>query len=459
MQTDAVTADDRAFVASVAEPGRSALPALDGLDPQRLSAAGRVDALIGYERLIGWAQAQQYRLMAAMLEDPLGMGSDTGALDGVDADKQWAREDVQAALGISAQAASTKLAHAHDLVHRFPDTLAAVEAGDASADKARAILDAVVVLPEQAAQQVQAEALLHIADTPLPTLRRHLHAAVIAADPAAADRQRKRGVAERRVVVRPEAPGIAGWWALLPAEGSALLQRAVQQCADSLGRTDAAAGDDRHRTRTADQRRADALVELGAHYLGLAEGSTIGTGDRPTSVGGTSVHVTVALSTLLGLDEQPGELDGHGPIPAALARDLAADPNADWRRLLTDERGVLLDYGRTTYRPPAPLQRFVRARDRTCRFPTCNQPAARCELDHRRRWTDLGGTSAANLEALSGRHHHAKDDHGWRPTRRRDGTTEWRAPTGHHYLVPPATYPVDRTTSGPGAGGNDPPPY
>jgi len=43
------------------------------------------------------------------------------------------------------------------------------------------------------------------------------------------------------------------------------------------------------------------------------------------------VHVTVALSTLLGLDEQPGELAGHGPIPAVLARRLAADPTGMFR--------------------------------------------------------------------------------------------------------------------------------
>jgi hypothetical protein len=60
----------------------------------------------------------------------------------------------------------------------------------------------------------------------------------------------------------------------------------------------------------------------------------------------------MAHSTLLGVDDQPAELVGHGPIPACLAREAAAD--AVWRRLVTDPlSGTVLGYGRTTYHPPA----------------------------------------------------------------------------------------------------------
>jgi hypothetical protein len=72
-----------------------------------------------------------------------------------------------------------------------------------------------------------------------------------------------------------------------------------------------------------------------------------GTGRRP------QVNVTVAASTLLGIDDQPAELDGHGPIPAVLARALAVDPTGTWRRLLTDDHGRLVDVTSHTYRPPA----------------------------------------------------------------------------------------------------------
>jgi hypothetical protein len=98
-----------------------------------------------------------------------------------------------------------------------------------------------------------------------------------------------------------------------------------------------------------------------------------------------SVQVTVALSTLLGLDEQPGELSGSGPIPAAVARRIAADETGTWRRLLTDERAHLVDYGRTTYRPPKDLAEHVIARDRTCRYPHCNRQAGTASSSMRSR--------------------------------------------------------------------------
>jgi hypothetical protein len=159
---------------------------------------------------------------------------------------------------------------------------------------------------------------------------------------------------------------------------------------------------------------------------------------------------------VLACDDKPGLLDGHGPIPASLARRIAADPTGTWRRLVTDPHGRLLDYGRTTYRPPADLADFVTARDATCRFPNCARPAARCDLDHHIPWHRGGTTSAANLGPLCSRHHHLKHEAGWRIRRRDDGTTEWTSPTRHRYLTPPSALPIDRTTDPP----DDPdPPY
>jgi hypothetical protein len=71
--------------------------------------------------------------------------------------------------------------------------------------------------------------------------------------------------------------------------------------------------------RTADQRRADALVDVFARVLG-DPGLPERHGQRP------AINVTVPISTLLGCDEQPAHLDGYGPITAALACRLAADP-------------------------------------------------------------------------------------------------------------------------------------
>ncbi|MDD9205179.1 DUF222 domain-containing protein, partial [Georgenia sp. 10Sc9-8] len=100
------------------------------------------------------------------------------------------------------------------------------------------------------------------------------------------------------------------------------------------------------------------------------------------AVGGepVRVHVTVPLSTLLGGDE-PGDLDGYGPIDAATARALAL--GGIWRRIVTDPlSGTVLDVGRRRYRPPPDLARLVRARDRTCVRPGCGVRATSCDLDH-----------------------------------------------------------------------------
>ncbi len=223
----------------------------------------------------------------------------------------------------------------------------------------------------------------------------------------------------------PLGNGMSELWALLPADGAANLKATIERIADSGKHLD---------ERSADQRRADALVTL-AH------------GGQPGPGTGPAVNVTVALSTLLGLDQQPGELDGHGPIPPTLARAIAADPTGTWRRLVTNTHGQLLDYGRHTHRPPANLDRHIRARDATCTFPGCRRPAKRCETDHIVAWADGGTTSENNLHPLCSRHHHLKHQTRWTVRRNTDGSTRWQAPTGHTYERPPDRLPIDTTAS------------
>src|SRR6266511_3765952 len=108
---------------------------------------------------------------------------------------------------------------------------------------------------------------------------------------------------------------------------------------------------------------------------------------------------------LMGLTEHGAELAGYGPIPAQVARELAAD--GTWRRLLTDPvSGHLLDYGRTTYRPPAALADFIRARDHHCVFPGCRH------------------------------HHRLKHEGGW-TLEHRNGRHIWTTPDGQQYIREP----------------------
>ena len=106
------------------------------------------------------------------------------------------------------------------------------------------------------------------------------------------------------------------------------------------------------------------------------------------------------------------------------------------------------------YRPSEPMQRFVRARDRRCRFPGCRAPATRCDLDHNQPWP-LGATSADNLCCLC-RHHHRLSHQapGWKMRRLADGGLEWTTPGGDRITTHPPRYGSDDHPS-PAA---DPPP-
>lgn len=152
------------------------------------------------------------------------------------------------------------------------------------------------------------------------------------------------------------------------------------------------------------------------------------------------VHVSVDLATLLGLAEHPGELTGYGPIPAELARELAAD--GEWARWITDpESGQLLDLSPRKYRPSESLAAFVRAAHPRCGWTGCRQPAARCDLDHIVDFDRGGPTIRANLGPLCRQHHNAKTHGRWQYRRDGDNTAHLRSPLGHTYDIPPPRHP------------------
>ena len=115
-------------------------------------------------------------------------------------------------------------------------------------------------------------------------------------------------------------------------------------------------------------------------------------------------------------------------VPALTAWALAA--GGTWRRLVTDPtNGVVIDVGRTRYRPPTGLADLVRARDRACVFPTCHTPASRCDIDHLTAWSQGGTTSLDNLTTLCEAHHRLKHTPGWALTRdQASGTLSWHTP-------------------------------
>lgn len=90
------------------------------------------------------------------------------------------------------------------------------------------------------------------------------------------------------------------------------------------------------------------------------------------------------------------------------------------------------------YIPSAVLAWFVRARDLTCRFPGCDRPAHRCDLDHTIAYP-YGPTQASNLTCLCRKHHLLKTFWGWRPEQWPDGTVVWTSPRGRTYTTAPGS--------------------
>jgi Domain of unknown function (DUF222) len=144
--------------------------------------------------------------------------------------------------------------------------------------------------------------------------------------------------------------------------------------------------------------------------------------------------VIIDLDVALGNKDGPAILQGYGPIPASMARELAAD--ATWRRVLLEPaEGWLLDYGRTRYQPSAKLRDHLLGLGQDCRAPYCN--ARPKETDHGIDWAQGGSTSAQNLNGLCTHTHFLKTADGFRVTNNPDQSMTWTTPTGNTYTKPP----------------------
>ena len=152
------------------------------------------------------------------------------------------------------------------------------------------------------------------------------------------------------------------------------------------------------------------------------------------------VLVTVPALTLLRRVDEPAALEGYGPIDAQTARELTANAKSFSRLLTHPETGIVLSMGRKRYRCTSDMRTWLRVRDGTCRFPGCNRPAARCELDHNAEWaTENGQTAHVNLAHLCPGHHALKGNTAWKVIQNPDGSGEltWTSPTGHVFRTEP----------------------
>ena len=405
------------------------------IDPKSLSSSGKIDYLAALEKQYSWLYSLIQEATLAIAGSRPNEASNLW--EGVD---EAEREDVATALRLSPNTAQIRIDAARTLSNHLPATCDALSRGEISSAHAaliaRETADALSrgvspdILPS-----IESKALAHSEFHTAAQVAKKLKVLFAQYAPETLEERFESARETRSVRIYPEGDGMSTLIALLPAEDAQTIHLAISaqiEIDTSSGGTED--------LRSIDMKRADALTAIATNYL-CHNSNQIKNQKRPISI-----NVTVDLPTLLGLTDNPGELDGYGPIPASLARKLAAD--GKWRKFVTDPlTGNLLDMGRNQYLPSQHLVDFLTARDRTCRFPGCSQPARLGDIDHAQSWEDGGETNPANLGFLCRRHHRLKTHGGWKLKSFPDGSCQWISPYGREIFVP--ARPIDQNAAAP----------
>lgn len=262
-----------------------------------------------------------------------------------------AGEEVAIEIGVTPQAAAAQILQAQSIVKRLPATMAALRTGKIDYRRALTINDLTTGMSEKDARTVEERVLDGGQRANANKFRDAVRYQVIKADPEAAERRRTQARQQRNVTFRPNPDGMARLTAYLTSDETMAAHRRITALARSMQTPE----------RPLAQCRADALVDL-----------ILGKQKETAANIGMAMNVTVPMTTLMGINEYPGELAGYGPITAEHARELAQ--NAIWRRFITDSDGEIVEINQRGYFSPY-LEEFVQARNRLCRVTGCGLPA------------------------------------------------------------------------------------
>lgn len=255
---------------------------------------------------------------------------------------------------------------------------------------------------------------------------------------------------KRRVSLRTDEDGMATLTAVTAVHDAMAADYRLTLIAKKLRQAEGEA-------RTLDQLRVDALIDLIHGRLTveatareleddeMADGrDPAETFTRKESVGSYArpvINVTVPITTLIGLSDDPGVMAGGVTIPAELAQMIAMHPEASWYRMLTDPAGNFVELSTESYAPTEPICRWCVARDVTCVWPGCSRPASIIEFDHRVRFP-FGKTSTRNIQCLCRRHHMVKHSEGFEVVLEEDGSFTWTSRFGSVFRTPAPEMPV-----------------
>ncbi|OJZ75670.1 HNH nuclease [Mycobacterium paraffinicum] len=356
----------------------------------------------------------------------------------IDGFEQTAAE-VAAAMNLSPVGASYLVSHAEALDIRLPKIAALLAEGRTDWRTVRLIIGRTdLVTDEQLIAKIDQSLAERIGNWHGWSRQRIINAAdaaVRTTDPDAVRERRLAAERDRHVGISATGDGMAEIYGSVAATAATAFDRRLSQLAKQVCPAD---------PRTIDQRRADALAALAeGHGLSCACGQP----ECPRRVGDAApdrdaearvvINVVASDHTVYGDGAEPGYLEGYGVIDAEQVRRLAA------AAALLVANPVTSPVEALRYQPPAALERAVRCRDLTCRFPGCSRPAVVCDLDHTIPFNHQnpaagGHTVAGNLKCLCRQHHRLKTFGGWRDTQLADGTVVWLSPSGRTYRTFPA---------------------
>lgn len=410
---------------------------LKGLDPAALVAlvesAHRQESMLVARRMAAVAALLRNRRAAAeRIEHQPGYAS----IDGFD----QTTAEVAAAMNLSPTGASYLVSDAETLDTRLPEVAALLAEGKTDWRTVRLIISHTdLVTDDELIAKIDQSLAARICNWHGWSRQRIVNAvdaAVRTVDPDAARERRVAAENDRHIGISALDNGMAEVYGSVAASAATAFDRRLSQLAKQVCPAD---------PRTLDQRRADALAAL---TEGRALACSCGRADCPTrasdaeterDTGGARVVINVVASdqTVYGDGSAPGYLEGYGVIDAEQVRELVRAAALHVIDPVTSPVDALC------YQPSASLERAVRCRDLTCRFPGCSRPAVVCDLDHtvpfNHQDPSAGGlTVYENLKCLCRQHHLLKTFGGWRDTQLADGTVVWVSPTARTYRTAPA---------------------
>ncbi|MBI4943455.1 MAG: HNH endonuclease [Actinobacteria bacterium] len=385
---------------------------------------------------------------------------------------------------------------------KLPLTVRTLQQGRLDRPRLRLILSRTRALTVEAAQAV--EALVYetrgVLDGGTRRFETALTNAVLAVDADAEAKRRERNRRGRRVSIQTTDDGAALFTAVGPGEAVTAAYNGLDSAARYLRQHGA--------PRTLDQLRHDLFVTgCTSGYLPVpADVLPVPAGCVPTDDTGATapgpvpaaapggrgpsrqdhdegavpewftttwpdvqvtVNVTVSAETLMGLVDDPGTLQGYGPIPADAIRDLVR--NGVFRCVVVDgEHGTVLGVGKNTFSPgyvaSERLKLLIEHAHPTCTGPHCGKAAWRCDVDHQTPYAQGGATCECNTRPLCRACHRLKTAGLLKPEERNDpgnppGTTTWTTRTGRAYVAlphapltrPPAPSTADLSVPAPSA--------